>query len=93
MKKDKIIKFLFVIIMLVVIVIAAVYISKLSKTSVVTIFAIGSAPFAMPHHKAIYPAFRPITSITLTRSWEVEVSRILSIASMAVFTAVSNPMV
>lgn len=33
MKKDKIIKFLFVIIMLAVIVIAAVYISKLSKTS------------------------------------------------------------
>ena len=42
---------------------------------------------------AIYPAFRPITSMMLHRSWEVEVSRTLSIASMAVFRAVSNPMV
>lgn len=34
-----------------------------------------------------------ITSIMLQRSWEDEVSLTLSIACMAVFTAVSNPIV
>lgn len=54
---------------------------------------ISSAPFPMPHHSAMYPALRPITSTMLHRSWDVDVSRILSIASMAVLTAVSKPMV
>lgn len=45
---------------------------------------------SMPHHSAMYPALRPITSTMLHRSWDVDVSRILSIASMAVLTAVSN---
>ncbi len=52
-----------------------------------------SAPFAMPHHSAMYPAPRPITSMMLQRSCEVDVSRTLSMASIAVLTAVSNPMV
>ena len=38
-----------------------------------------------------YPASRPITSIILHLSCEVDVSRTLSIPSIAVFTAVSKP--
>ena len=38
-------------------------------------------------------AFLPITSIILQRSWEVDVSRILSMASIAVLIAVSKPIV
>ena len=41
----------------------------------------------------MYPAPRPITSMIEHLSWEVEVSRTLSIASIAVLTAVSNPIV
>ena len=41
----------------------------------------------------IDPAFLPITSIILQRSWDVDVSRTLSMASIAVFTAVSKPIV
>ena len=43
--------------------------------------------------EAMYPALRPITSMMLQRSWDVDVSRTRSMASMAVFTAVSKPMV
>ena len=46
----------------------------------------------MPHHSAMYPALRPITSTMLHRSWDVDVSRILSIASMAVLSEESRRM-
>ena len=38
------------------------------------------------------PYSRPITSITKMRPWLVAVSRTLSTASMAMFSAVSKPM-
>ena len=52
-----------------------------------------SAPVAIPLCSAIYPASRPITSTTNKRSCASAVSLILSIASTAVLTAVSNPIV
>ena len=52
-----------------------------------------SAPVAIPLCRAMYPASRPITSITKTRSCASIVSLILSMASTAVFTAVSKPIV
>ena len=48
-----------------------------------------SAPVAMPTLSAMYPAWWPMTSTTLQRSWLWVVSRSLSMASTAVFMAVS----
>src|SRR5207247_1061718 len=50
-----------------------------------------SAEPAMPEGSASHPAKRPITSTTITRSWLSAVEWSLSIASVAVWTAVSNP--
>ncbi len=50
-----------------------------------------SAVPASPACSAMKPAWRPITSITMTRSWLSAVVCSLSIASSAVFTAVSKP--
>ena len=52
---------------------------------------ITSAPPAMPAQSAIQPAFRPITSTTITRSWASAVVCSRSIASTAMPTAVSKP--
>ncbi|CAM5189434.1 ATP-dependent 6-phosphofructokinase [Lysinibacillus sphaericus] len=52
-----------------------------------------SAPAASPAHNAISPASRPITSTIKEFSWEVAVSRILSIDSTTVLSAVSKPIV
>jgi hypothetical protein len=52
-----------------------------------------SAVAASPEWSAMKPAERPITSITMTRSWLSAVVCSLSIASIAVFTAVSKPKV
>ena len=43
--------------------------------------------------RAMKPDFRPITSTRKVRSWELAVSRIRSIASIPVLTAVSKPIV
>ena len=51
------------------------------------------APAATPVYSARWPALRPMTSTTETRSWLWPVSRSLSMAVMAVLQAVSNPMV
>ena len=50
-----------------------------------------SAVPASPECSAMKPASRPITSITITRSWLSAVVCSLSIASSAVLTAVSKP--
>ena len=49
------------------------------------------APAAMPACRAIHPTWRPMTSATMQRWWESPVVRRRSIASEAMFTAVSNP--
>ena len=54
---------------------------------------ITSAVPASPLCSAMNPASRPITSSTITRSWLSAVVCSLSIASIAVFTAVSKPKV
>ncbi len=50
-----------------------------------------SAPPAMPEWMAIQPAWRPITSTTITRSWLSAVVCSRSIASLAICTAVWKP--
>ena len=50
-----------------------------------------SAPPAMPLMTAIQPVWRPITSTTMTRLCASAVVWSLSIASVAIQTAVSNP--
>ena len=50
-----------------------------------------SAPPASPEYVAIQPAWRPITSTTITRSWLSAVVCSRSIASVAICTAVWNP--
>ena len=52
-----------------------------------------SAVAEIPLCSAIQPAFRPISSTTMTRSWLSAVVCSLSIASVAVLTAVSKPKV
>ena len=52
---------------------------------------ITSAPPASPECSAIQPAWRPITSTTITRLWLSAVVCSRSIASVATCTAVSNP--
>src|SRR3972149_6273737 len=52
---------------------------------------IACAAPATPECSAMNPAWRPIPSITMTRSWLSAVVCSLSIASIAVLTAVSNP--
>src|SRR5437762_2488034 len=52
---------------------------------------ITSAEPARPAERAMKPACRPITSTTITRSWLSAVEWSLSIASVAVWTAVSKP--
>lgn len=54
---------------------------------------ITSEPLATPAVRAIQPALRPITSQTMTRWWLSAVECSLSIASVAVATAVRNPIV
>jgi hypothetical protein len=49
------------------------------------------APAAMPACSAIQPTCRPMTSATMHRWWESPVVRRRSIASEAMFTAVSKP--
>ena len=50
-----------------------------------------SAPPAMPEWMAIQPAWRPITSTTITRSWLSAVVCSRSMASVAICTAVWKP--
>ena len=52
---------------------------------------ITSAPPATPAYSAIHPAYRPITSTTMTRWCASAVLCSRSMASVAKFTAVSNP--
>ena len=52
-----------------------------------------SALAEIPLCSAIQPASRPISSTTITRSWLSVVECSLSIASVAVLTAVSKPKV
>ena len=52
---------------------------------------ITSAPPAMPLCTAIQPAWRPITSTTITRLCDSAVVCRRSIASVAIATAVSKP--
>ena len=54
---------------------------------------ITSAPPASPEWRAIQPAWRPITSTTITRSWDSAVVCSRSMASVAICTAVSKPKV
>ena len=54
---------------------------------------ITSAPPAMPEWSAIQPAWRPITSTTITRLWLSAVVCSRSMASVATCMAVSNPKV
>src|SRR3954463_1118990 len=54
---------------------------------------ITSAPPAIPECTAIQPAWRPITSQTMTRLWASAVECNRSIASVAICTAVSKPKV
>ena len=49
------------------------------------------APPAMPAYVAIQPAWRPITSTTITRSCDSAVVWRRSMASVAICTAVWNP--
>ena len=48
-------------------------------------------PTAIPAYVAIQPRVRPITSTTITRLWDSAVVVIRSIASVAIWTAVSKP--
>ncbi len=50
-----------------------------------------SAPPATPEFKAMKPALRPMSSTTITRPWAWAVGWSLSMASVAVETAVSKP--
>ena len=70
-------------------------ISSLSWSTSVAISGMiaASAPEAIAPLRARKPASRPITSIKKSRSWEEAVSRILSTASIMVFSAVSYPIV
>ena len=52
---------------------------------------ITSAPPAKPLYSAIQPAWRPITSTTITRSWLSAVVCRRSMASVAICTAVWKP--
>ena len=52
-----------------------------------------SPPPAIPECTAIQPACRPMTSTTITRSWDSAVVCRRSMASVAMDTAVSNPKV
>ena len=52
-----------------------------------------AAPPAMPDHTAMWPAWRPMTSTTITRWCEADVVWSRSMASVAICTAVSNPKV
>ena len=54
---------------------------------------IACAPPARPDSSAIQPAWRPITSTTITRSCDSAVVWRRSIASVAICTAVQNPKV
>ena len=54
---------------------------------------ITSAPPASPEWSAIQPAWRPITSTTITRWWDSAVVCSRSIASVATWSAVSKPKV
>ena len=54
---------------------------------------ITAAPPAMPAHTAMWPAWRPMTSTTITRWWEADVVWSRSMASVAICTAVSKPKV
>ena len=49
------------------------------------------APPAMPAQVAMWPTWRPITSTTMTRSWDSAVVCRRSMASVAICTAVSKP--
>ncbi len=49
------------------------------------------APPAMPAHRAMWPAWRPMTSTTITRSWLGDVVCRRSMASTQICTAVSKP--
>ena len=49
------------------------------------------APPAMPAQVAMWPTWRPITSTTMTRSWDSAVVWSRSMASVAICTAVSKP--
>ena len=49
------------------------------------------APPASPDSRAIQPAWRPMTSTTITRSCDSAVVWSRSIASVAIWTAVQNP--
>ena len=51
------------------------------------------APPAMPAQVAMWPAWRPMTSTTITRSWDSAVVWRRSMASVAIWTAVSKPKV
>jgi hypothetical protein len=52
---------------------------------------ITSAPPASPEYSAIQPAWRPMTSTIITRLWLSAVVWSRSMASVAIWTAVSNP--
>ncbi len=54
---------------------------------------ISAAPPAIPAWTAIQPTCRPITSHTMTRWWDSAVVCRRSMASVAIWTAVSNPKV
>src|SRR5439155_9980 len=63
----------------------------LSMSKGISGIRITSADPAIPELSAMKPALRPITSTTITRSWLSAVECSLSIASVAVETAVSKP--
>ena len=52
-----------------------------------------AAPPAMPDQVAMWPAWRPMTSTTITRWWDSAVVCSRSMASTAICTAVSKPKV
>ena len=54
---------------------------------------ITAAPPAMPDQVAMWPAWRPMTSTTITRWWDSAVVCSRSMASTAICTAVSKPKV
>ena len=64
-----------------------------SKSTGCSGMRITSAPPAMPLITAIQPAWRPITSTTITRLCDSAVVCSRSIASVAIVTAVSKPKV
>ncbi len=51
------------------------------------------APDAIPAYAATHPASLPMTSTTMTLSWDIPVVLTLSMHSIATFTAESNPKV